>query len=181
MTFTRANDNTSKFDRIIAFTNLDIFSNYAVKLSIRSDSIRILNKTMPIQIINSWEVSIRPCELNNFADIFGEHPKIQNGKEYKELMQFLTKTALHLAEFNDLSDDYYRNLKNKLVSVAQTNYIFDVLDSVRAFVGGKKPGTNVIRYLLYRLNNKIIKQQYSHNRCGRLSDLKVESESVRSV
>lgn len=173
ITFTRANDYVSKFDRIIAFTKLDISNNYAIKLSISIESIKILNKNMPIQIINDWEVSIRPCELNNFADIFGTHPKIQNGKEYKELMLFLTKTGLNLVEFIDLSDEYYQSVRNKVIAAAKTKHIFDVLDSVRDFVMAKKPGTNVIRYLLYRLNNKIIKQQYNHSGCEKLSDLKL--------
>ena len=160
MTFTRANDNISKFDRIIAFTKLDISDNYAVKLAITSNSIKIVDKDMPILIINHWEVSIRPCELNNFAKIFGKDPKIQNGNEYKELMKFLTKTGLNLTEFIDLADGYYESVKTKIAGTAKTKYIFDVLDNVRAFVQAKKPGTNVIRYLLYRLNNKIIKQQY---------------------
>jgi energy-coupling factor transporter ATP-binding protein EcfA2 len=174
VTFTRANDNTSKFDRIIAFTKLDISDNYAVKLSITIDSIKIVDKDMPIQIINDWEVSIRPCELNNFAKIFGKDPKIQNGNEYKELMKFLTKTGLNLTEFIDLADGYYESVKTEIVSVAKTKYIFDVLDNVRSFVQAKKVGTNVIRYLLYRLNNKIIKQQYSYNECEKLSNLKLE-------
>ena len=41
VTFTRANDYVSKFDRIIAFTKLDISMNYAVKLSVSNDSINI--------------------------------------------------------------------------------------------------------------------------------------------
>jgi len=174
VTFTRANDNISKFDRIIAFTKLDISDNYAVKLSITTDSIKIVDKDMPIQIINHWEVSIRPCELNNFAKIFGKDPKIQSGNEYKELMRFLTGTGLNLTELMDLSEDYYEGVKAKIVSDAKTKYIFDVLDNVRAFVQAKKAGTNMIRYLLYRLNNKIIKQQYSYDECNMLSNLKLE-------
>ncbi len=174
VTFTRANDNTSKFDRVIAFTRLDISDNYAVKLSLTTDNIKIIDKNMPIQIINDWEVSIRPCELNNFAKIFGKDPKIQNANEYKELMRFLTKTGLNLIEFIDLSDDYYESVRAKIVSTAKTKYIFDVLDKVRAFIKAKKPGTNITRYLLYRLNNKIIKQQYSIDECDKLSNLKLE-------
>jgi hypothetical protein len=174
VTFTRANDSTSKFDRIIAFTRLDISNNYAVKLSITSESIKILDKNMPIQIINGWQVSIRPCELNNFSDIFGNHSKIQSGKEYKSLMMFLTKTALNLVEFIDMPDDYYKYVKAKIVDDAKTNYIFDVLDNVRAFVGANKPGANVVRYILYRLNNKVIKQQRNYDGCNNLSDLKLE-------
>lgn len=43
---------------------------------------------MPIQIIDEWEVSIRPCELNNFADIFGSHPKLGGTNEISEIMKF---------------------------------------------------------------------------------------------
>ena len=97
VTFTRANDYTSKFDRIIAFTKLDISHNYAVKLSVSNDSIHILDKNMPIQIIDSWEVSIRPCELNNFANIFGKHPKLGGTKEYYDLMTYLTSTGINFS------------------------------------------------------------------------------------
>ncbi len=68
VTFTVANDKASKFDRVIAFTSLDLSDNYAVRLSIHNDVIGVLGKVMPIQIIDSWEVSIRPCEVNRFAD-----------------------------------------------------------------------------------------------------------------
>ena len=73
VTFTVANDKASKFDRVIAFTSLDLSDNYAIKLSIHNDVIGVLGKVMPIQIIDSWEVSIRPCEVNRFADFFGSH------------------------------------------------------------------------------------------------------------
>lgn len=75
VTFTAANDRASKFDRVIAFTKLDISHNYAVKLSVRNDTINIMGKIMPIQIIDRWEVSIRPCELKWFAKILGESHK----------------------------------------------------------------------------------------------------------
>ncbi|MCD8544620.1 MAG: hypothetical protein LRY52_07120 [Sulfurospirillum cavolei] len=44
VTFTRATDNVSKYDRVIAFTKLDISPNYAVKLTISDDTIEILGK-----------------------------------------------------------------------------------------------------------------------------------------
>ncbi len=89
VTFTIANDRASKFDRIIAFTKLDISPNYAVKLTVSNDYIEVLDKIMPIQIIDEWEVSIRPCELDHFTDIFGKHTKIQGGTiESQELMAF---------------------------------------------------------------------------------------------
>lgn len=93
VTFTMASDYTSKFDRIIGFTKLEISHNYAVKLSIKHDEIKLWVNLMPIRVIDNWEVSVRPCELDNYADLFGGHTRITgSGAEYRELMYFLTET-----------------------------------------------------------------------------------------
>lgn len=172
--FTRANDYTSKFDRIIAFTKLEISHNYAVKLSVSNDSIHILGKNMPIQIIDSWEVSIRPCELNNFADIFGRHPKLGGTKEYYELMRYLTSTGINLVELIDLSDrDYYHTIR-KITENTKTSHFFGILDKCRKISKTQNPGSNILRYLLYRLNNKVIKKQYKDEPCEKLSKLNLD-------
>ena len=172
VTFTTANSNTSKFDRIIAFTKLDISPNYAVKLSISNDSIGVLEKVMPIQIIEEWEVSIRPCELDNFADIFGGHPKINGGtNEYNELMFFIKKTGLNLVEIVNSSDKYYQWFKKIITQKAKTIYFLDVLDESRNFIKNNTSGSNILKYLLHGLNHKIIKCQLDFRICERLSSL----------
>jgi hypothetical protein len=160
VTFTIASAKASKFDRVIAFTKLDIPENYAVRLSVIHDHIEVLGKKMPIQIVDKWEVSIRPCELNNFAGLFGVTPKIQsNSIEYKNLMQFLTKTSLSLVEVINFSDQHYKAAKVQIASGAQSVHFLDVLDKSRNLIKNKTPGSNVIRYLLRALNNRIIKLQ----------------------
>ena len=67
VTFYRAINKVNKFDRIIAFTDIDITDKYAAMLSVCQESIEVLGRIMPITIICNWEVSIRPCEFNNFA------------------------------------------------------------------------------------------------------------------
>lgn len=171
ITFTTAYDKASKFDRIIAFTKLDILHNYAVKLTVSKDRIQILDKNMPILIIDSWEVSIRPCELNNFGNLFGNHPKLGGTVEYYELMQYLTTTGLSLVEFIDFSDYQYEIVKSKISERTKSTNIFTILNICRNFTKNNLNGTNIIRYLLYRLNNKIIKKQYKHEPCNMLSDL----------
>lgn len=163
VTFTIASAEVSKFDRVIAFTKLDISANYAVKLSVIHDSIEVLGKKMPIQIIDKWEVSIRPCELNNFAHILGKTIKIQTTNlEYKNLMKFLTETSLSLVEVINLSDDYYDIVKDQVTQGVQTINFFDVLDKSRTLINNNASGSNMIRYLLHALNNKIIKLQRSY-------------------
>ncbi|NRT75131.1 ATP-dependent DNA helicase [Clostridium beijerinckii] len=172
VTFTTASDKASKFDRVIAFTRLNISNNYAVKLSIKGDNINVLGKNMPIRIIDDWNVSIRPCELNNLADIFSGHRKIQGvSTEYNELMAFLKKTGLNLVEFIEFTDEYYLQVKNQITQKAKATYIFNLLDKCRELIKSNGSGSNVIRYLLYRLNNKVIKKQYYFTSCDRLSDL----------
>ncbi len=175
VTFTTANDYASKFDRIIAFTKFEISPNYAVKLSISNDEIEVMGKRMPIQIIDAWEVSIRPCELNHFADIFGDHSKINGGTiEYRELMQVLSKTGLNLVEIINFSDESYENYKKIITQKAKSIYFFDALDKSRELIRNNDPGSNVIRYLLYCLNNKIIKRQYVYEGCEKLSNLNLK-------
>ena len=162
----------SKFDRVITFSRYEILSNYAVKLLIRNDSINVLGKDMTIQIIDGWNVSIRPCELDNFADIIGKHSKINTGtKEYSELMRFLTETKMPLSELVVCSEQYYSFVKNQITSQARTTYIFDTLDQCREIILSNKPGCNVLKYLLYHLNNRIIKWQRWNDGCSLLSGL----------
>ncbi len=165
ITFTRAHDYVSKFDRITAFTKLRIPSNYAVKLSVSTSIIKMFNRKVSINIIKNWEVSIRPCELNNFAKIFKFHINIKSeSAEYKRLMKFLTKTGLNLNEFVQEDDEYYNKIKSKILQRINPVF-FNVLDKCRLLIQEKEKWHNVIRYLLYNMNNKVIKLQL-YNRNG---------------
>lgn len=172
VTFTAANSKMSKFDRVIAFTKHDVLRNYAVKLSIHNDVINILGKDMGIQVIDNWSVSIRPCELDNFADIIGSHHQITAGtKEYLGLMNFLTETQMPLSELMLCSDGYYNFVRSKVTEQGRTMHIFDVLDKCREIILANRPGRNVLMYLLYHLNNRIIKWQRWNSSCESLSNL----------
>lgn len=171
ITFTTASDRTSKFDRLIAFTEYDISTNYAVKLLISQSSIQILGKSMPILIIDNWEVSIRPCEINNFANIFGPHPEFGKSKEIQQLMLFLTRTGLSLVEFIDSPLDYYISTIDEISKSAKSTRFLQILDRCRELSETNSPGSRVIRYLLCKLNNIIIKRQYSAEECRPLSNL----------
>jgi DNA replication protein DnaC len=172
ITCTIANDKGSKFDRVIAFTKLDILSNYAVRLIIRNDSINILGKRMPIQIIEKWEASIRPCELYNFSKIFGLRLKLSgSSREYKELMSLITNTKMSLVDLIDYEENYYNFIKSKINGVSSNKVLFEIFDICRELSRGKEPGSNIIRYLLLKMNNTVIKKQYAYNGWSGLSGL----------
>ena len=174
VTFSLPNDRLSKTDRIIAFTDIDMTINYAAKLTLVSDSIEVLGKTMPIMIIRAWETSVRPCEFDNFSRLLGSMIKTETGSvEYRNLMNHLTTTASSLLDLIDLPDAAYREVKAAVLQRAQKAPIIGVLDKARKIVRAKSPGCNVLRYLMLQMNNRIIKKQFSTDECGRLSNLRV--------
>lgn len=172
ITFTAANANASKFDRIIAFTQQEIVDNYAVKFSIRNDIIHILNIDMPILVINGYEVSIRPCEWDNFSEIFGSRSKnSSNSNEYKRLMKYISSAKLSLTELVSSDQDYYDSIKKQITGNIKSTKIYKMLDQCRKIIVDNDPGANVLRYLLYKMNNRVIRQQYSRKQCHYLSNL----------
>lgn len=175
VTFYNAVNRISKFDRIIGFTDIDITDKYSANLVLEADSIEVLGQTMPITIIRDWEVSIRPCEFDNFARIFDEHFKTSTGSsEYRALMQYLTTTSSNLLDIVDMSDAQYEALKAWATKKSQQPRIFPVLDKARPLIQAGSAGTNVVRYLMLRMNNEIIKRQYTFEECGVLSNLHLE-------
>lgn len=172
VTFTAANAKVSKFDRVIAFTKHEITDNYAVKFSIHNDTIHILDKDMTIQIIDSWSVSIRPCEWDNLSEIFGARMNISaSANEYIELMKFLTTVRMSLSELVSSDESYFEYIKSQIIAHAQSAKIFILLDQCRDVVINSKPGANVIRYLLHKMNNRVIKWQLWNEPCCGLSNL----------
>lgn len=172
ITFTVASDKASKFDRVIAFTNIELSDNYAVKLSIHNDYIDVLGKIMPIQVIDNWEVSIRPCEINRFADIFGRHIEIStNNIDFRNLMQLLTRSRYSLVDLVTSSEGYYSWAKEFCTKEAKVTHVVNLLDKSRELILENASGSNVVRYCLHKMNNRIMKWQYSSESCDRLSGL----------
>ena len=175
VTFTVANDKASKFDSVIAFTNKEIFDNYAVKLYLHNDVITVLGKIMPVQIIDNWEVSIRPCEINRFARIIGIDMNIGVGNtEFRKLMKILTHNQYSLVDLVTSSNDYYLEVKENCTKNAKEIRIFNALDKAREIVLTNAPGSNIVRYFLHKMNNRIMKWQYRNEPCNKLSGLYLE-------
>lgn len=174
VTLTVANDYVSKFDRLIAFTKWDIPTNYAVKLDISIDSIEVFGSLMPLRVIDDWEVSIRPCELKHLASIFGIKKEWSRTNEYGNLMAFLKRTGFTLVEIMNFPDSHYQHFKNLMQENVRAINIMPLLDRARTLIKSRSPGSNVVSYLLYKLNNKIIKDQLHKNECGLLSRLHLD-------
>jgi len=172
VTFYRAVNKVSKFDRIIAFTDIDMTDKYAAMLTLQRDSIEVLGQTMPITIIRKWEVSIRPCEFNNFARILGIAIAVKaKSQEYRYLMRGLTAGSGSLLDLVDLPNDQYATVRAAGTAGVAKPQIFPVLDEARRIMGSAFPGHNILRYLMLRMHNQILKPQYQREECTLLSGL----------
>lgn len=175
ITYTIANQNASKFDRVIAFTKHDILTNYSVKLKILHDEIDLYGKKISIQIIEQWQVSIRPCELNSFSQIFNPAiNKISSSNiEYNNLMDYLTYTKLNLLEVAISPDEIFNKFCKQIERDVSVLYFLENLIKARDIIFKKLPGHNILRYLLYNLNYKIIRNQLQSSNNNLLSNLRL--------
>ncbi|NKY05308.1 AAA family ATPase, partial [Gordonia polyisoprenivorans] len=180
VTFSVAHNTSSKFDRTIAFTDVDITDRYAAYLDLATDSIEVLGRNMPILIIRDWEVSIRPCEFENFARIFGAAPRIESRNlEYRNLMGYLTRTRLSLLDLMDMGDADYARLRADMTGDSgRKPVLFPILDEARQHVRAGRAGSRVLRYLMLRMRNQIIKGQLDSEPNPWLSGLRLTSRSA---
>ena len=177
ITLSEADNKASKFDNIIAFTKLNIPTFYAIHPRLIDSKIHILNREMPIQIIVGFKVSVRPCEFDNFFKIINHATKVStNDKEYKVLMNYLTKTGLSLTELIDLDEDDFVKVKSEVCKELKSTHIFDGLTLCRRYYD--KPGYNVLVYLLHKLRNVVIKDQYYYETNEKLSNLRLKYKCI---
>lgn len=162
--FIPANDKASKSDRIIAFTDIEITDYYAVKFAIADNGIELFDKKMPIRIIVDWEVSIRPCEFSNFVKLINNKSFTPGRAEQQNITKYLTETGLSLSEVVMFSDDIFQNVYNRVTPKTDVIHFFDILNDCRQLIKNDKPGCNVIRYLLYHMTNRVIKDQYKEHK-----------------
>lgn len=171
VTFSTANDYSSKFDRVIAFTSLEITDNYSVKFTLVHDRIEILGKTMPIIIITGWEVAIRDCEFKNFTSLIRGRTVKTGYAEQQGISLFLTTTGINLTELVNFSDAEFQKIKQHATQKSKAIVFFNDLEHCRTIIKANGAGHNLLRYLLYHMNNKVIKNQQQNIANDNLSGL----------
>lgn len=175
MVLTPAYDVTSKFDRFIVYSKNMIPDHYAIKAAIFYDDIEVEGKRMPINIMTEYSVSIRPCEFNNFAALFGIKIKMQvSSAEYIGMMYYLSNSGSSLLDVVLSSDVDYFRYKQIMFERSKVKHFEPVLDKARQMILLGMPGSNTIRYLLHTMNNKVLKSQKCDEENKFLSELKIQ-------
>lgn len=132
---TPAYDTTSKFDRFVCYSKIMIPSHYSAKMDIYYETIEVNGRKMPVNILTDFMVSIRPCELNNFAKIFGDDIKMSpSHSEYIGMMQYLSNSGASLLDIVTAPRDIYNLIKQKMFGKSQVHYFENVLDKCRRLI-----------------------------------------------
>lgn len=160
VTLTKATDYTNKFERILMYTKYYIPDNYSIKISYQEKSIDLFSLRTKIKVIDNYFISIRPCELKNIGLIFGINNKIDDKyAEYGNLMKILTDEEKNLLELVLMDNELFGKYIERIKGNAENNNITNLLIMIREHLLSSKKGRNILRYLLVKPDNKVIKTQ----------------------
>ncbi|HBC85213.1 MAG TPA: helicase, partial [Clostridiales bacterium] len=93
-------------------------------------------------------------------------------------MKYLTESKHTLLDLVTMDGKYYWKIKYDIHSRTRSQNIFELIDECRSIVNFNKSGSNIIRYLLHTMNNKIIKQQYVIDKNEKLCMLCLNNRSI---
>ena len=134
---------------------------------------------MPIIIIDGWEVSIRDCEFQNFISLVKGEKRRVSYPEQRRICDFLTKRKYTLTDLIDFPDYAYNKITEQWKSDLKSIVFIPVLDYCRSLIRNKKAGQNILRYLLYNMNNVIIKNQHYSMQNRNLSNLYLSNGCIQ--
>lgn len=177
--FSHISDYGNKTDRVIAFTNIQIEPNYCCKLKFKSTYIEIMGHKMPILIITSWKIQIRECEFENFMKLIeGNNNQKISKEETKILCLFMTKSRFNLLDIVLMDGIKYNAVKENITKKSKSKNFFNIMDVCRDIILNKRFGSNIIRYLLFTMNNTIIKEQLDKKKNKKISDLYMSNSVI---
>ena len=166
-----ANDKRTKFDRLTAFSLLNLNKTHSVRCSIYTETIGIFDIKTSVSIIKSYSISIRPCELKKYAylegfkgfsDSFG-----RDSAGYQELMSFLT---LHEMTIYDVVFEDDRNFNSSIAEIqgpGKSNSVIEFLKFTRETINKRDIGFKTLTYLLYLFKHKVMKYQTPYSALDR--------------
>lgn len=155
-----ATDKYNKFDRFIFYTKVDINPYYAIKIKGHRTSICHRDLFIPIVIVSEYQVAIRPCEINNFSRILDIQGSINiNYKDYRFITDYLTENNYSLVDIIRFDNLKFQEVIKSIEEVAQSKMIINILTQCKKVIDGDYKGQNILKLLLLRLNNVMIKNQ----------------------
>lgn len=149
----------TKYNRITAYTKMDISTNYSVRIGYTDAAISLWGIDTSVKIITNWTVSIEPSCLNKLAKILRKPTKLTSRHgEYIALMDFLTNTGISLLDLIDLQEITFSSLIEPIYKTTNTSIYKEVLLALKTKYSkkSKERGRHVVRYLLINLREETL-------------------------
>lgn len=161
VTLQQADIYASKYNRITAYTQLDISTGYSVQIDYVPSYINLWGVNTEIKIITAWRVSVDPKCLNKLGRILNMNLQLSSKYgEYDALMRFLTETGMDFLEMIDLREIHFSQLLESVYKKTNTSHFKDVLQRLRDnySTGSTRFGRYTIRYLLLNLREDLLER-----------------------
>lgn len=179
ITLTKATNYTNKFERILMYSKEYIPDNYSIKLSYVEKNVELFSTNLKIKVIDNYIISIRPCELKNIGLIFGINYHISDEYlEYSNLMKILKDEEINILEILLKDEAVFNNYIDKIKGKAENNNITSILIKTREHILSGQRGCNVLRYLLVKMDNQVIKDQLCDEANRNISYLYLVNKSI---
>ena len=169
----------TKYNRITAYTKVDISTNYSVQVGYTDAVIDLWGVDSQVKVITNWKVSIDPSCLNKLAKILHIRTRLNSVHgEYVTLMGFLTETGINFLDLIDLQEVTYSSLVDSIYSATNTSAFKNVLLKLRNNYSttSNKFGRHVIRYLLIDLREEVFERVLPHNHKRLCDELELSSK-----
>lgn len=157
VTLQLANIYATKYNRITAYTKLNISTGYSISIGYIDSPIDLWDIGANIKIITNWRVSIAPTCLNKLGRILNIPLRLNASYgEYTELMSFLTTTGMTLLDLIDLQEVDFNSIIEQIYGNTNTKLFRKVIEILRRDYSSDSTifGKNVIRFLLINLREK---------------------------
>ncbi|MBQ9685615.1 MAG: AAA family ATPase [Oscillospiraceae bacterium] len=151
----------SKYNRITAYTKLNISSNYSIQIKYLTSSINLWGIDTEIKIITGWKVSINPKCLNKLGQILKMPLRLSSQYgEYNALMQFLTITGTNFLEMIDFREVRFAEILDEIYRNCNTVYFKEILQRLKEDYSSEsdKYGRYTVRYLLIYLREELLER-----------------------
>lgn len=179
ITLTKATDYVNKFEHITMYSKIYIPDNYSIKLSYFEKNVDILSSNVKIKIIDNYFPSIRPGEFKNLFKIFGMTISINDSlKEYINLMKVIKENEITLLDIVLENNEKFCLLINEIKKGADNNNLSELLAKLRKVILLDNPGSNLVRYLINKLENVVLKDQLNTVSNRKLSNLYFKNQSI---
>ena len=150
----------SKAEGIIVYSRHNVHTRYGIRVGLVRREVSQSQMQMPISLLIGYALYIQPAELNTFAKILGFDLRIsRRSKEYKNLMNILQNSRCGLNDILGGADNLFARFEEKLQAGLTSVRLLPVFKKCREILSLKKPGVNVLSYLLCTFSYTIMREQ----------------------